>query len=141
MIIQYIRLSSMIADQGLSSLSITPLSLMDVNSRHSCINLREKTIVLAHSCCHTLTPLLHLSNLQRHWKQTGVQQECGCLLGTARVCQISGTRSGSPHSLAPPQRKIGHSSHQPAGHPLHPAVPQVHSKKNHTAHPTAGTLK
>lgn len=56
MIIQYIRLSSMIADQGLSSLSITPLSLMDVNSRHSCINLREKTIVLAHSCCHTLTP-------------------------------------------------------------------------------------
>lgn len=73
---------------------------------------------------------LHLSNLQRHREQAGVQQERGCLLGTTRVRQLSGTRSGSPQSVPQPEREISHSSHQPTGHTLHPAVPQVHSKQN-----------
>lgn len=68
---------------------------------------------------------LRLSNLQRHREQAGVQQERGCLLGTTRVCQLSGTRSGSPHSLPQPERKIGRSSHQSTGYSLHPAVLQV----------------
>lgn len=77
---------------------------------------------------------LHMSYLQRHWEQAGVQQERGCLLGTTGVCQLSGTCSGSPHSLPQPERKIGHSSHQPTGHTLHPAVPQVHSKTHQYIH-------
>lgn len=80
---------------------------------------------------HVINPHpLRLSNLQRHREQAGVQQERGCLLGTARVRQLSGTRSGSPHCLPQPEREIGHSSHQPTGHTLHPAVPQVHSKQH-----------
>lgn len=79
------------------------------------------------------TPLnprpLCLSTLQRHREQAGVQQERGRLLGTTGVRQLSGTRSGSPHSLPQPEREIGHSSDQPTGHPLHPAVPQVRSKQ------------
>ena len=121
--------------------SIFPLSLIDVTASSSRPGRPLRFFAQCDCLCPSLQPhninhsLLHLSNLQRHRKQTGVQQERGCLLGTTRVCQLSGARSGSPHSLPQPERKIGHSSHQPTGHAFHPAVPKVHSKTCHTSSP------
>lgn len=116
------------------------MSPCSARSRGGRGDLQHSSIVCVHLCSHTtLTALLplHLSNLQRHREQAGVQQERWCLLGTTGVCQLSGTRSGSPHSLPQPERKIGHSSHQPTGHTLHPAVPQVHRKNTPLQTPTA----
>lgn len=119
--------------QDLSSSS----SLIDVTVFRSQPGRSHRFLAQRYCLCPFLQPHninhspLHLSNLQRHREQAGVQQERGCLLGTTGVCQLSGTCSGSPHSLPQPERKIGHSSHQPTGHTLHPAVPQVHSKTQH----------
>lgn len=126
--------------------SIMSLSLINVTAFSSELGRLRKFLAQSYCLCPFLQPHnikrspLHLSNLQRHREQAGVQQERGCLLGTTRVCQLSGTRSGSPHSLLQPERKIGHSSHQPTGHTLHPAVPQVHSETQHYAHQQASPL-
>lgn len=68
----------------------------------------------------------HLSHLQGHRQQAGVQPQRGGLLGTTGARRHPGARAGSPLALPHPEGEAGGAPGQPPGDPLHSAVPQVH---------------